>query len=273
MVLIDSGDGTDPSMEELSAKLKDLGIELQDISMIINTHEHIEHFGGNSAIKDISGARILSHRLAVPLIEDMKKQVPSEQELKGLPEEISFYIKTRSMLYGGLKTSKVDVHLKDNDLIRIDDYALRVIYTPGHTKGHICIYEEEDGILFAGDMIRGKGTPYVGALPGQYGDMADFLNSLHRLEDLKIKRLLQSHGNEVEDAHKKIEDTIQSKLARENELLIVLEKGEKTVTQLLNIIYGESTLAYYTYGTVLAYLRKIEREGRVKQDGEYWKLL
>jgi len=85
LVLIDSGDGTASSIKELSDKLKKIGIKLNDISMIINTHEHIEHFGGNAAIKDISGAKILVHRLAVPLIEDMNNQLPSESELKDLP--------------------------------------------------------------------------------------------------------------------------------------------------------------------------------------------
>jgi glyoxylase-like metal-dependent hydrolase (beta-lactamase superfamily II) len=112
--------------------------------MIINTHEHIEHFGGNAAIKDISGAKILVHRLAVPLIEDMKNQLPPDSELKDLPEDIALYIKGRSMMYNNLRTTNVDFILDDNKSIPIGDYSLRIIYTSGHTKGHICIYEEEE---------------------------------------------------------------------------------------------------------------------------------
>jgi len=273
LVMIDSGDGMDSSMKKLSDELKNLGFELKDISTIINTHGHIEHFGGNAAIKDISGARILAHTLAVPLIEDMRNQVPPESELKDLPEEISLYIRARSMMYEDLRTTNVDLQLEDNESIPIDDYSLRIIHTPGHTRGHICIYEEEDEILFAGDLIMEKGTPYVGTLPGQYGDMADFLRSLRRLKDLKIKRLLQSHGKEVNDPYKKIEDTIQSKLAREMQLLEILEGGGKTVTELVDMIYGEGGLPYFTYGTVSAYLKKLKEDDKIREDGKYYRLV
>jgi glyoxylase-like metal-dependent hydrolase (beta-lactamase superfamily II) len=275
LVMIDSGDGTNSSMKKLSDELETLGFELNEISMIINTHEHIEHFGGNATIKDVSGARILAHKLAAPLIEDMRKQMPSKSDLMDIPEEISSsYRKFRFAMYEDLKTTNVDVRLQGNESILIDDSSLKVIYTPGHTRGHICIYEEEDEILFAGDMVIENGTPDTGALPGQYGDMTDFLNSLHRLKDLKIKRLLQSHGEEVSDPYKKIEDTIQSKLIRERELLQVLEGSGKTITQLINIIYGEGKLPRFMYyGTVLAYLEKLKCDGKVKRDGEYYRMI
>lgn len=268
LVMIDSGDGMDSSMKKLSDELEKFGFKLEDISTIINTHEHIEHFGGNAAIKDISGARILAHRLAIPLIEDMNKQVPPESELKDLPEDIALYIKGRSMMYDNLRTTNVDLRLDDNESISIDDYSLRIIHTPGHTKGHICIYEEDEEILFAGDLIMGKGTPYVGKLPGQYGDMADYLKSLQRLKDLKSKRLFQSHGAEVSDPYKKIEDTIQSKLAREREILQLLEDGKKTISEIIYTVYGDRN--YFTYGTVLAYLEKLESENKIRKDGEYY---
>jgi len=144
LVMIDSGDRMDSSIKKLSDELKKIGFKLEDISIIINTHEHIEHFGGNAVIKDISGAKILAHRLAVPLIEDMKNQLPPDSELKDLPEDIALYIKGRSIMYNNLRTTNVDFILDDNKSIPIGDYSLRIIYTSGHTKGHICIYEEEE---------------------------------------------------------------------------------------------------------------------------------
>jgi hypothetical protein len=104
--------------------------------------------------------------------------------------------------------------------------------------------------------------------------MADFLRSLRRLKDLKIKRLLQSHGKEVNDPYKKIEETIQSKLAREMQLLEILEGGGKTVTELVDMIYGEGgLLPYFTYGTVLAYLEKLKEDGKIREDGKYYRLV
>jgi len=264
LVMIDSGDGMSSSVKGLSDKLDNLGFKLEDISIIINTHEHIEHFGGNAAIKEISSAKILAHRLATPFIEDMGRQIPPDIELKDLPEEITLFIRGRSMMYNNLRTTNVDLRLDGNRSIHIGNYSLKIIHTPGHTKGHICIYEENKRILFAGDLLMEKGTPYIGRLPGQYGDMIDYLKSLQRLKGLKIERLLQSHGAEISDPYKKIEDTIQSKLTREREILQLLNEGRKTISEIIYTIYGESN--YFTYGTVLAYLDKLEKENKIKRD-------
>ncbi len=267
LILIDSGDGTSYSMKKLSDGLERLGFDLSDISMIINTHEHIEHFGGNAAIKEVSGAEILAHRLAIPFIEDMRNQVTPENELKDLPVEVSQFVKIRSEMYKDLKTARVDTGLEDN-AIPVGDFILRIIHTPGHARGHICIYEEEEGTLFTGDLITGKGTPYVGALPSQYGDMADFLDSLRRIKDLRIRRLLPSHGEELKDPYKRIEETMQSKLRRERKVLQVLDKG-KSLSEIVDLTYEERVLPYFAYGEVLAYLEKLMNEGRVKKNERY----
>lgn len=112
-----------------------------------------------------------------------------------------------------------------------------------------------------------KGTPYVGKLPGQYGDITDYLKSHQRLKNLKINRLLQSHGIEADDPYKKIEDTIQSKLAREREILQLLDEEKKTISEIIYTVYSESN--YFTYGTVLAYLDKLEKENKIKNDGKF----
>lgn len=273
LVLIDSGEGTNHSMERLSSRFEDLGFDLDDLSMIINTHDHIEHFGGNAALKDISCAKILAHRLAIPFIEDMGNHAPQESELKDLPKEVTNFIKVRSSMYRNLTTAKVDIGLEGNELIPVGDFVLRIIHTPGHTRGHICIYEEGEETLFAGDLIMKEGTPYIGALPPQYGDMVDFLNSIRRLKDLNLRRLLPSHGEEVRDPYKRIEETIQSKLRREREVQQVLERGGKTLQEIVDLIYGESVLPYFAYGAALAYLEKLNGEGKVKKHRGLYELV
>jgi len=177
-------------------------------------------------------------------------------------------------VYENLKTTSIDHQLENNELIPIDNYSLRVIHTPSHSRGHICLYEEESQILFAGDMVMEKGTPIVGSLPGQYGDMTDFLNSLQRLKNLKINRLLQSHGKEIADPYRRIEETIQSKLERERELLQVLEKGEQTFLELVNAKYGEKNISpYFAYSITSAYLEKLRKEGRIKKENDRYKLV
>ena len=258
-VLIDSG--YEESVGQLSTKMEEIGFELSEISMIINTHEHIDHFGGNAIIKETAGARIAAHEIAIPLIEDMKNQFPPEDRLKGLPDVIAEHARMRSSIYEKTKTAKVNIKLKDGDAVKIDESSLQVLHTPGHTPGHICLYERESGTLFAGDMITGKGVPFVGSL---HGDIVDFSRSLNRLHELKIDRAFLSHDGETRDAHGRINEILQQKLMEEQRLLEVLKDGEKELSELVDAVYPKKGFPYFTYGSTLAHLTKLRNEGKVR---------
>ena len=258
-VLIDSG--YEESVGQLSTKLEEIGFKLNEISMIINTHEHIDHFGGNAIVKERAGSRIAAHEIAIPLIEDMKNQLPPEDKLKEMPDVIAEHARMRSSIYEKTKTAKVDIKLKDGDAVRVDESSLQVLHTPGHTPGHICLYERGSGTLFAGDMITGKGVPFVGGL---HGDMVDFVRSLKRLNELKIDQAFLSHDGETRDAHGRINEILQRKLIEEQRLLEALKNGEKEFSELVDAVYPEKGFPYFTYGSTLAHLTKLRNEGKVR---------
>ena len=108
------------------------------VTHIINTHGHSDHTAGNEAIKTATGAKLLIH----------------EVDANRLGKVVH---KTFSRIHGGKGSPAPDVLLNDNDLIQIGDGTnLRVIRTPGHTPGSICLYS--DGHIFTGDTL------FVGAV-------------------------------------------------------------------------------------------------------------
>ena len=108
------------------------------VTHIINTHGHSDHTAGNEAIKTATGAKLLIH----------------EVDANRLGKVVH---KTFSRILGGKGSPAPDVLLNDNDLIQIGDGTnLRVIHTPGHTTGSICLYS--DGHIFTGDTL------FVGAV-------------------------------------------------------------------------------------------------------------
>jgi len=108
------------------------------VTHIINTHGHSDHTAGNEAIKTATGAKLLIH----------------EVDANRLGKVVH---KTFSRILGGKGSPAPDVLLNDNDLIQIGDGTnLRVIHTPGHTPGSICLYS--DGHIFTGDTL------FVGAV-------------------------------------------------------------------------------------------------------------
>ena len=127
----------DPAFEtdRIIAEAGDLGYR---VTHIINTHGHSDHTAGNGAIKAATGAKLLIHEL----------------DANRLGKVVH---KTFSRILGGKGSPAPDVLLNDNDLIQIgDDTNLRVIHTPGHTPGSMCLYS--DGHIFTGDTL------FVGAV-------------------------------------------------------------------------------------------------------------
>jgi hydroxyacylglutathione hydrolase len=107
------------------------------VTHIINTHAHSDHTAGNEAIKAATGAKLLIHEL------DAKRLS-------------SFLNRTFSRMLGGKGSPKPEVLLKDGDAIQIGMTSLKVLHTPGHTPGSICLYI--DGNIFTGDTL------FVGAI-------------------------------------------------------------------------------------------------------------
>jgi glyoxylase-like metal-dependent hydrolase (beta-lactamase superfamily II) len=85
----------------------------------------------------------------------------------------------------------VDVWLEDDAMIDLGNYQLKVIHTPGHTSGCICLYEPREGLLFTGDTVFAGGT--LSEIAGG-GNVSDYVNSIQRLSNLKVKEIFPGHG-------------------------------------------------------------------------------
>ena len=107
------------------------------ITHIINTHGHSDHTAGNRAVKAATGAQLLIHELDAQRLGKMLHN-------------------TFSRILGGKGSPRPDVLLRDGDIVRIGETNLKVLHTPGHTPGSICLYA--DGNLFTGDTL------FVGAV-------------------------------------------------------------------------------------------------------------
>lgn len=124
-VVIDPGDDADRILMELAkAGLK--------VKYLINTHGHFDHVGANKRMKEVTGAELAIH----PDDEPMLKELSRSAMMFGLSAENS---------------PPADIRLNDGDEISFGEITLKVIHTPGHSKGGICLYTK--GYLFAGDTL------------------------------------------------------------------------------------------------------------------------
>jgi len=193
IALIDTGTNQSPQ-NDIAPALKGLGLTLADIDLILNTHGHPDHIGGNATVKSVSNAQILIHTQDAISLQDHERSfelyfAPVLEALFGkefLKEE-----KARFLEMAGPDIA-VDRALEDNDVIHLgNECELCVIHLPGHNAGSVGFYWEKEGILFSGDSLPGLHN-HTGGLP-IISDFQAYQRSLERLQGLPVQLMLQSH--------------------------------------------------------------------------------
>jgi glyoxylase-like metal-dependent hydrolase (beta-lactamase superfamily II) len=266
--IIDTGMGDATSNRFLIKGIEELGLRKNDISFVINTHEHIEHFSGNYELAKATGARIIAHPIAKETIEKPSKQLAAEGVLRTLPEGAAEQLRRWGAFFKVIKPSKVAKTIEDGDMFEpVEGTKLRVIHTPGHAQGHVCLYDEERRVLFSGDQVLGSGTPYIGKWPdSSNGDMDDYLTSLEKLKKLDMELILPGHGPTVTEPYERIDETIERKMKREALIVGSLRSDRsKDLLTLTKEVYGGPPEEIFYYSScVLAYLSRLKKQGKVE---------
>ena len=156
--------------------------------------------------------------------------------------------------------------LADNDVVRVGTLNVTALHTPGHSSDHLAFLLADDGAVFTGDLILGRGSSMV-TYPE--GDVAAYLRSLDRLASLHPRILFPGHWEPVEDAMGKIEEYRTHRLQREAQVLAEVRRGWGTAAELTTRVYGEldDQLMVAAEMTMHAHLRKLVDDGLVRTSG------
>lgn len=152
--------------------------------------------------------------------------------------------------------------LGDGDVVNVGTLKLTALHTPGHSADHLCFFIAEDGALFTGDLVLGRGSSMV-TYPE--GDVAAYLRSLDRLARLQPRILFPGHWDPVTDAMGKIAEYKQHRLEREAQVLAEVTRGPGTAAELTRRVYGDldDRLMVAAEMTLRAHLRKLVDDGAV----------
>jgi len=261
--LIDSGFGDEKSVQTRVQFLR----ERPDVKVrhIVLTHHHFDHSSGASQLREETGAKVVLHSDEEKFLRDWQAEVPQDidvlSEQKELAEQVERFRKQAA-------EAGPDVRVTDGDTLSVGGLTLEVVHTPGHTLGSVCIYLREERALFTGDTALGLGT--VAISPPPYGDMALYLESLERLKGYDCAVMLPGHGQPVHDVRRKLQELIDHRLEREEQVLRLLADGKRTPKAMLSAIYMEldRRIVPMALRQIEAHLAKLEAEGRVRPAGE-----
>ena len=163
----------------------------------------------------------------------------------------------------------VDAFCSDGQILSDIQEEWRIYETPGHAKGHLCLYSQEYGDIIAGDMVAGEGTILL--IPGD-GDFGDYITQLKRLKNLQPKRLFPAHGPIIHHAQKYLQHYIDHRSTRLEQILQQLDAKPRTPTMLAEKIYTEVPKAVLPIAAkqILCHLLHLEKTRKAIQLTDGW---
>ena len=236
-IVVDSGWDSQESLWALQEGIKTSNLKLRDIRKVVITHIHPDHYGLSSKIKQICGAQVAIHRIDAGFIslryKDFADLLQKTEELlrqNGVPQDELPQLKEASLWMNKYVTpDSPDVMLEDGDVISNDSFELEVLWTPGHSPGHICLYEKERKFIITGDHVLYETTPHVGFNPVS-GDnpLGDYVSSVKKLESLKTHFVLPGHGPVFNALGLRIASILQHHEDRKLAIMKSLRNGMQT---------------------------------------------
>ena len=194
--LVDTG--VPGQLDALTAALAEVGLKVTDVRRVILTHQDLDHIGSLAEVVRVSGAEVLAHAEDAPYIEGqlpLLKLPPPEQRdamLAAMPPQ------ARAIFSQPLTPVKVDRTLEDGERLELAG-GVRVIFTPGHTPGHLSLYLERSRALISGDALVSSEGRLLGPIERATPDMAEAHASVMKLAKLDVGKILTFHGGVVED--------------------------------------------------------------------------
>lgn len=275
-LLIDTGFNRPECEEALQSAFRELGIEKTDVFI---THLHSDHCGligrfdkGTLYAGETDGELINfeAGNLYWRMLDDLFIKYGFPKADFGRNTDI----------HPGRKYChdvRVDfTYVKEGDVLHYGGYHLQAVATPGHTPGHMCLYDAEKKILFCGDHILGTITPNICIELCTENPLGEYLESLKKVRELDVRLLLTAHGTPVEDMYARIEELLRHHEERLEEVLRILGGEWKTAYTVAQDMTWEidcknwdefpAPQKWFATGEAVSHLQYLYALGRVRRE-------
>lgn len=243
-ILIDTGSGAETSHENLLNGLQQAGLQPADLTHILLTHAHIDHYGGLVKLKSLTNAQIGCHELDVQVVahHDARLAIISRRLASFLAEsglasdEIDSLLGIYRFTKALYRSVPVDFTYEAQGM---QAGALEMIHLPGHCPGHVAM--RVDDVVFCGDMLVEGVTPHLAPESiNPYGGVDHYLASLAHLQEWAegMRLFLNGHNDAFTDLAERIEVTRQRLIRRMSRALSVITQP-LTIAEVCRAVYGE----------------------------------
>jgi glyoxylase-like metal-dependent hydrolase (beta-lactamase superfamily II) len=274
--VIDCGMNSEGTVPAIQAAVREVGGPGAHLGTLLVTHIHPDHYGAAGALV-AEGARLLLHRLEVPMvnpryleIEQLVEEVGRYLAMHGVPADEAERLKNASRWTREFVTPAAPYLVLDGgELLELGERTLRVEWTPGHSPGHVCLFDPGDRLLFAGDQLLAETSPNVGLHPQSTPyPLDDYLHGLERLARLDPSLILPGHGRPFTGAPERNAHLREHHERRKRQMVELIGDGELSAWEVAVAVWGRREDVHdqrLALQEGLAHLQSLSREGRLEK--------
>ncbi len=281
LTLVDTGPNSGKALDELMGQLEALGRSLEEIELVVLTHQHIDHLGLVEIIASRSGAEVAAIDVVVPFVENFGDDIELDDRFAaglmlrhGIPEEVVIALRSvaRSFRAWGAK-AQVSQPLRDGEMLELRDRALEVQLRPGHSPSDTLFWDPERGILLCADHLIAhiSSNPLISRpLDGSEERpraLMTYLESLRRTRELPARILLPGHGDPITDHRALIDERFAHHDRRAEKIHGLIAERPRTAYEIAQELWGNVavTQAFLTLSEVLGHVDLLVDAGRVRE--------
>ncbi len=286
LTLIDSGPNSAKALDELEQALADRGHAIEDIELLVITHQHIDHFGLAAILARRSKAQVAALQGLDSYLARFKEEAElddryaEEMMLRhGIPADVVSALRAVSASFrawGG--AVEVTRPLADGEELVFANRTLRALHRPGHSPSDTVFWDERRSMLIAADHLikhissnpllnrpLGSGADYDGPRPQA---LVTYLSSLQQTRDMELELVLSGHGAPITDHVALIDSRAKLHRRRAEKIHGLIAQRPRTAHEIAHEIWGNVavTQAYLTLSEVLGHVDLLINEGRVLEE-------
>jgi glyoxylase-like metal-dependent hydrolase (beta-lactamase superfamily II) len=286
LTLIDTGPNSGKSLDELQHQLEDAGHSIEEIELVVITHQHIDHLGLVEIVAERSGADVAALDAMAGFVESYGSDTERDDEFAGglmrrygIPDDVVSALRSVSASFRGWGSSaKVTRPLADGELLQLRDRSFEVQHRPGHSPSDTLFWDQERSILICADHLIAHissnpllSRPLDGSSQRPKA-LITYLGSLARTRELPAEILLPGHGEPITDHVSLIDERFAMHRRRAEKLRKLIEQRPRTAYELAQELWGNVavTQAFLTLSEVVGHVDLLIEAGVVREaaDGE-----
>ncbi len=286
LTLVDTGPNSGKALDELQSQLGERGHSIEDIELVIITHQHIDHLGLVEIISEHSGAEVAAIDVAAERLANFGKDAEQEDEFavalmlrNGIPENVVHALQSVSRSFRGWGSkAEITRPLADGELLEMAGRSLEVLHRPGHSPSDTVFWDQERRILIAADHLIAhiSSNPLISRpLDGsnqRTQALVAYIESLRKTREMPAEIVLSGHGEPITDHVALIDTRLALHKRRADKLYGLVAERPRTGYELAQDLWGNVavTQAFLTLSEVIGHLDLLINEGRVREveDGE-----